>query len=104
VNTLTIALVRPGSFAVDLARSIVSVFGGGNGTPLRLPEPAKPREVKPRRPTAATADRSAEKFRAHPVGTVNMLIEKGEDSLVPEHGVLGLQHPVVLVREEKELV
>ena len=43
---MKLALVRLGSFVVDLAQSIVTALGGGNGDPTRLQEPAEARRVK----------------------------------------------------------
>ena len=49
MNTVRLALVRLGTFAVDLAQSIVSVFGGGNGDPMRVQGVAEPRQGKPQK-------------------------------------------------------
>ena len=57
MNAMRLALVRLGSFAVDLTQSIVTTLGGGNGDPTRLQESPEARRVKPKKKPKKRAGR-----------------------------------------------
>ncbi|CAN5396853.1 hypothetical protein BH10ACT4_BH10ACT4_11380 [soil metagenome] len=49
MNSIQLVIVRLGSWAAELAQSIVAAFGGGNGDPTRLQGPRRLRQVKPQK-------------------------------------------------------
>ena len=57
MNTMKLALVRLGSFAVDLAQSIVTTLGGGNGDPTKLQESPEARRTKSKKKPQKKAGR-----------------------------------------------
>ena len=54
---MKLALVRLGSFAVDLAQSIVTTLGGGNGDPTKLQESPEARRTKSKKKPQKKAGR-----------------------------------------------